>query len=69
MTKDKKGQLDQVTADYTKAIELNPKYGGAYVNRGYVFNKIGQKEKACSDWKWACDLGDCKSYNSVMVCR
>ena len=46
-------------ADYTKAIEINPKYAMAYYTRGlarkYV---IGDLEGACSDWRKAAELGD-----------
>jgi Flp pilus assembly protein TadD len=39
-------------------IELNPRDAEAYYNRGIAYMKSGNKEKACSDLKRACDLGD-----------
>ena len=32
-----KGQYDKAIADYNKAIELNPKFTGAYINRGLAY--------------------------------
>ena len=59
-----KDQYDQAISDYSKAIEINPKYANAYNNRGYIYLvKLGNKVKACADWKKACELGKCKNYN------
>jgi tetratricopeptide (TPR) repeat protein len=59
----KQGQHDLAVSDYSTAIELNSKYANAYVNRGltYMIN-LESKEKACSDWKRACELGSCNNY-------
>lgn len=43
---------------YDKAIALEPLYSGAYVSRGVCNIELGQKEKACTDFKQALDLGD-----------
>jgi tetratricopeptide (TPR) repeat protein len=61
-----KGQHDQAISDFNKAIEINPMDAEAYNNRGFVYMvKLGNKEKACSDWKRACELGNCRNYNTA----
>ena len=59
------GNLDQnqqALEDFDTAIRLNPNYAEAYSNRGFVYMvKLGNKKKACYDWKLACELGDCKN--------
>jgi len=59
--KDYKGAI----TDYTKAIELKPDYVDAYYNRGT--SKWYLKQDYCSDYKKACELGDCNNYNKF--CR
>ena len=56
----KKGQYDRAITDYTKASEINPKYVYAYRNRGFLYMmKLRKKERACPDWKQACELAGC----------
>ena len=43
-------QADLFLADYDKAIELNPNYTEAYVDRGNVKRFIGRNEEALSDF-------------------
>jgi len=45
---------DQAISDYTKAIEINPDYTEAYLNRGnaYAFS-MDNFSQACSDWQKA----------------
>ena len=60
------GQYDKAISDYNKAIEINPRDAFAYDNRGFVYMvKLGNKNKACSDWKRACELGDCSKWGNV----
>ena len=59
-----KNQYDQAIIDYTKAIKVNPRFARAYSNRGVVyFLKLGDKNRGCTDFKQACELGNCKNYN------
>lgn len=61
--KDYKGAID----DFTKAIELNPNYAGAYFYRGFCKSKSKDKEGACLDWKKAAELGSADA--KVMIER
>ena len=45
-------------ADYTKAIEINPNYANAFINRGTSKGKLGDLNGACADWKKAAELGN-----------
>ena len=47
------GEWDKAIADYTKAIELDPKYAEAYCDRGVSYSNLGQWEKAISDYSSA----------------
>lgn len=59
-----KGEYNLALQDFDKAIEIDPNYADAYTNRGFVYHvKLKDKEKGCSDWKRACDLGECANYN------
>ena len=58
-----KRQHDKAISDYNKAIEINPNHALAYRNRGYVYKKVfGDEKRGCSDFKRACELGDCDAY-------
>lgn len=60
-------QYHRAVTDFTKAIELNPKNVSSYNNRGYIYmEKLGKKREACSDWEYACDLGDCTNYKTAI---
>ncbi len=54
---------DHAIADFSKAIETDPDFAEAYDNRGVAYRLTDKKEKACADWKRACDLGRCRSYD------
>ena len=45
-------------ADYTKAIEINPNYANAFLNRGISKEILGDLNGACADWKKAARLGN-----------
>src|SRR3954464_6213035 len=42
--------------NFTKAIELNPKYAEAYAYRGYIYTISGDGDKAISDYNKAIQL-------------
>jgi len=48
---------------YSRAIQINEKSVMTYINRGIAYNKLGQNDKACSDWERACELGECNMLN------
>ena len=41
---DDKGEVERAIADYTKAIALDPNYAINYINRGYTYEKKGDKD-------------------------
>ncbi len=45
-------------SDCTKAIELDPKYGLAYNNRGVAYQALGKLDLACQDLRRAIELGE-----------
>ena len=42
---DYQGAIDE----FTKVLEINPKYAMAYLYRGVSYIKLGEKEKGCND--------------------
>ncbi len=53
----RKSQYDQAISDYTKALEINPRYALAYYNRALAYENTGQYDKAWEDVDKAQDLG------------
>jgi tetratricopeptide (TPR) repeat protein len=45
-----KNKYDQAIADYTKALEINPKYVYAYNNRGVTYDDKGNYDQAIADY-------------------
>ena len=43
-------QNDKTIADYTRAIELDPKSAEAYINRGNAYLNMGKKKEAEADF-------------------
>jgi len=41
----KRGKVTEAISDYTKAIELKPKYAEAYNNRGTAYDELGNAQK------------------------
>ncbi|MEE8329020.1 MAG: tetratricopeptide repeat protein [Thermodesulfovibrionia bacterium] len=52
----KKGQYDKAINDYNKAIEINPKFAVAYINRGLAYRRKGQYNQAISDFNKAIEI-------------
>jgi tetratricopeptide (TPR) repeat protein len=53
----RKGQLDQAISDFTKALEINPRFAMAYNNRGIAYYSKRQYDKSWMDVKKAQSLG------------
>ena len=51
-----KGQYDRAIADYTKAIQINPKRASAYNRRGVAYAKKGQYDSAIADYTKAIQI-------------
>ena len=54
--KDDKGDYTGAISDYTKAIELDPNYADAYVNRGISKHNLKDYKGAMSDYNKAIEL-------------
>ncbi len=59
------GDYKGAIADYSKAIELNPKLAEAYAARGLAKIGLGQKDGGCLDLSKAGELGSAKAYESI----
>ncbi|MGD1701691.1 tetratricopeptide repeat protein [Dapis sp. BLCC M229] len=46
----KKGDYEKAIADYDRAIQLDPEFVYAYLNRGLTYNDRGEYEKALADF-------------------
>lgn len=55
--KQQENDLKGAIADYTKAIELNPKSSNPYYYRGLIYLQVLLHDKACEDLKKASNLG------------
>ena len=49
-------QYEKALADFTKAIDLNPKLAEAWYNRGRAHSDLGQLDKAITDFSRAIEL-------------
>ena len=50
------GQLREAVADYTRALERDPKMSLGYENRGYMYNDLREPAKAVKDFQTAIQL-------------
>jgi tetratricopeptide (TPR) repeat protein len=50
------GQPDKALADYSRAIELDPKLGRAWNDRGAAYEQLGRPDKALADYSRAIEL-------------
>lgn len=62
----KKAQYEKAILDFSKAIELDPKYGKAYMNRGVAYTKSGKSDKAAADFAQCCNIGFKKGCEASM---
>src|SRR5215831_2723818 len=53
----KQGQNDQAISDYTKALEINPRYAEAYSSRAYAYYYLKDYGRAWDDLYKAQKLG------------
>ena len=61
------GDINGAISDYTKAIEINPNYSDAYVNRGVAKGNSGDNAGAISDYSKAIKID--QSYTLAYVNR
>ncbi len=54
---EKNGNTEAAMADYTKAIEIDPRLEIAYGNRAWLHDKLGNREAATLDYRKAAELG------------
>jgi len=47
---------DQAITDWDRSIHLKPDYARAYINRGTVYQKQGQRDKAIADFRKALEF-------------
>lgn len=52
----KKGLYDLAISDYTKALEIDPRYADAYYNRGNAYAKKGLYDQAISEFTKALEI-------------
>jgi tetratricopeptide (TPR) repeat protein len=50
------GQLREAVADFTRALERDPKMTLGYANRGFVLNDLGEASKSVNDFQTAIKL-------------
>jgi tetratricopeptide (TPR) repeat protein len=50
------GQYDKAISDFTKALEINPKFAEAYNRRGIVYGIKGRYDEAISDFSKALEI-------------
>src|SRR5262245_17139890 len=54
--KHERGDLDGAIADYTKAIEIDPRFGDPYQNRGVARRAKGDLDGAIADYSKAIEI-------------
>lgn len=60
------GRYESALEEFSAAIRLDPSDAHAYANCGTVcMSHFRDMEKACADWKRACDLGQCGDYENA----
>jgi tetratricopeptide (TPR) repeat protein len=60
------GEYKGAVSDFTKAISIDPGNTFALMSRGMIYmTHFKEMEKACTDWKNACELGQCQTYHKA----
>jgi tetratricopeptide (TPR) repeat protein len=52
----KKGETDRAIADFTKAIEKNPRFANAYYYRGMAYHRKKDHDRVISDYTKAIEI-------------
>jgi len=60
--KQQDNELKAAIDDYSKAIELNPKFATPYYYRGLIYLQVLMPDKACNDLQKAMELGHPTAY-------
>ena len=59
------GRYDKALADFEQALRIDPRLALSFVLRGGLFQRLdADTRRACEDWREACRLGDCKTFNA-----
>lgn len=67
LSKDQLEDYHGAIADYTMAIEIDPKYAWAYYQRGFAKIRLNQQGQGCIDLKKADELGDEQTHEEAML--
>lgn len=59
-------QYQLAEVDFNQSLQLNPKYARAHLNRGLALFQMQKITESCTDFKRACDLGDCDGLQWAM---
>jgi tetratricopeptide (TPR) repeat protein len=61
------GEHQQAIRNLSEAIRLKPDYADAYNNRAFIYINLGDHSSGCRDAQKACELGNCKIWESPVV--
>lgn len=60
VARDEQGRHAEAIADFTRALELDPRQASALANRGVSRSQAGDMPGMCEDYAAACALGQCR---------
>lgn len=52
------GRYEESLRWFNQAVELQPYFGGTYANRGILYDRMGEYERAVADYEKAVDLSE-----------
>jgi tetratricopeptide (TPR) repeat protein len=61
--------VDSAFSYYSKAIEVDPRFGQAYVNRGRIYKERNDRDNACRDWLKAEECGIMSMKEETKFCK